>query len=169
MEDVAVDRSGSGMLDGGWNFCWVGDFRVSVEENVEFGEVMILVGLVDGIWSEVIFSDEKKYWWKGGDAVSVCDCGGVVGELCKIIWCFWLKGVAVADSDWDEDDWESVWTERRFDPGKEDGDGSLISDDCDKYDDDDCDDCGDNTSCNVSVINFENLILLFSFRWKWSL
>ena len=100
MGDVAVDRSGSGMLDGGWNFCWVGDCRVSVEENVEFGEVMILVGLVDGIWSEVILSDEKKYWWKGGDAVNVCDCGGVVGELCKIIWCFWLKGVAVADSDW---------------------------------------------------------------------
>ena len=25
-----------------------------------------------------------------------------------------LKGVAVADSDWDEDDWEGVWIERRF-------------------------------------------------------
>ena len=36
--------------------------KLSVEENVEFGEVMILVGLVDGIWSEVILSDEKKYW-----------------------------------------------------------------------------------------------------------
>ena len=79
-----------------------------------------------------------------------------------------FQGVAVADSDWDEDDWESVWTERRFDPGKEDGGGSLISDDCDKYDDDDCDDCGDNASCNVSIINFENLIFLFSIRWKWS-
>ena len=40
----------------------------------------------------------------------------------------------------------------------------MIKDDCDKYDDDDCDDCGDNTSCNVSVINFENLIFLFSIR-----
>ena len=36
--------------------------KLSVEENEEFGEVMILVGLVDGIWSEVILSDEKKYW-----------------------------------------------------------------------------------------------------------
>ena len=30
--------------------------------------------------------------------------------------------------------------------GKEDGGGDLISDDCDKYDDHDCDDCGDNRS-----------------------
>ena len=26
--DIAVDRSGSGMLDGGWNFSWVGDCQV---------------------------------------------------------------------------------------------------------------------------------------------
>ena len=43
-----------------------------------------------------------------------------------------MKGVAVADSDWDEDDWESGWAERRFDLGKEDGGGDLIKDDCDK-------------------------------------
>ena len=33
-------------------------------------------------------------------------------------------------------------------------------DDCDKYDDD-CDDCGDNTYCNVSIIDFE--IFIFPF------
>ena len=47
--------------------------------------------------------------------------------------------------------------------GKEDGGGDLINDDCDKYDDD-CDDCGDNTSCNVSIINCENLMFPFSIR-----
>ena len=44
--------------------------------------------------------------------------------------------------------------------GKEDGGGDLINDDCDKYDDD----CGDNRSCNVSIINCENLIYPFSIR-----
>ena len=72
--------------------------------------------------------------------------GGAVGELSKNFWRFGLKGVAVADSDWDEDDWEGVWNERRFDLGTEDGGGYLINDDCDKYSDDDdgddCDDCG---------------------------
>ena len=38
----------------------------------------------------------------------------------------------------------------RFDLVKEDEGGDLINDDCDKYDDDGCDDCGDNTSCNVT-------------------
>ena len=47
---------------------------------------------------------------------------------------------------------------------KEDGGGDLIKDDCDKYDGDDCDDYGDNTSCNVSIINFENFIFPFSVR-----
>ena len=61
-------------------------------------------------------------------------------------WRFGLKGAAVADSGWDEVDWESIRTERRFDLGKEDGGGDLINDDCDKYDDHDCDDCGDNRS-----------------------
>ena len=64
-----------------------------------------------------------------------------------------MKGVAVVDSDWDEDLWESLWTERRFDLGKEDGGGNLIND-CEKPDDDNCDECGDNTSCNVSTFNF---------------
>ena len=77
---------------------------------------MSLVGLADDTWSKVVLSDEEKSWWKGGDAVNVCDFGGAVRELWKIIWYFRLKGVVVADSDWDEDDWESglswkkVWT-----------------------------------------------------------
>ena len=83
--------------------------------------------------------------------------------------CFGLKGVAVADSDWDEDDWGSGWAERRFELVKEDGGGDMIKDDCDKYDDDDCDDCGDNTSCNVSIIDFENFMFPFSIRRRWSL
>ena len=62
------------------------------------------------------------------------------------------------------DDWESVWTERRFDLGTKDGGGDLIIYDCDKYDDDDWDDCGDNTSSNFSITNFENLIFPFSIR-----
>ena len=168
--DVTVDRKGSEMLGGGWNFSWDG-CRVSVEEDAEVGKVMSLVGLADGIWSEVVLSDEEKEVVlsdKGGDAVNVCDFGGAVRELWKIIWCFGLKGVAVADSDWDEDDWESVWTER-FDLGKEDGDGDLTNDNCDMYDDDDCNDCGDNMSCNVSIINFENLLFPFPIRWRWSL
>ena len=37
--DVTVDRSGSEMLDGGWNFSW-DDCGVSNEENAEVGEVM---------------------------------------------------------------------------------------------------------------------------------
>ena len=83
---------------------------------------------------------------------------------------FLLKGVAVADSDWDEDDWGHAWTERRFDLGKEDGGGDLINNDFDKYDDNNCDDdCGDNTSCKVSIINFENLMFPFPNRWRWSL
>ena len=64
-----------------------------------------------------------------------------------------MKGVAVVDSDWDEDVWGSLWTERRFDLGKEDGGGNLIND-CDKLDDDNCDECGDNNTCNVSTFNF---------------
>ena len=39
-----------------------------------------------------------------------------------------------------------------------------VKDDCDKYDDDDCDDCGDNTSCNVSVIDFQSFMFPFSMR-----
>ena len=48
----------------------------------------------------------------------------------------------------------------------EDGGGDQINDDCDKYGggDDDYDDCGDGTPCNISIINFENLIFPFSIR-----
>ena len=60
---------------------------------------MSLVGLADDIWSEVVLCDEEKSWQKDGDAVNVCDFGGAVGELWKIILCFGLKDVAVADSD----------------------------------------------------------------------
>ena len=115
-------------------------------------------------------SGEENTWWKGGNAVNVCNFGEAVGELSKKFWHFWFKGVAVADSDWNEDDWESVWTEKRFDLGKEDGGDNLINDDCDKHDDNNCDDdCVDNTSCKVSIIHFENLMFPFSIRWRWSL
>ena len=104
---------------------------------------MSLIDLSNGIWSDVVLSDEEKSWWKRGDAVNVCDFGGAVRELSKNFWRFGLEGVAVAESDWDEDDWEGVWIERRFDLGTEDGGGDLIHDDCDKCgdDDDDCDEC----------------------------
>ena len=75
---------------------------------------MSLVGLADGIWSEVVLSDQEKSWRKCGDPVNVC--------------------------------------------------GDLIKDDCDKYDDDDCDDCGDNTFCNVSIVDFENFMFPFSIK-----
>ena len=52
--DVTADRSGSGMLDGGWNFIWE-DCGVLIEEDAEVGEVVSLVGLTDGIWSEVMW------------------------------------------------------------------------------------------------------------------
>ena len=68
-----------------------------------------------------------------------------------------MEGVAVANSDWDEHDWESVWSER-LDLGKEDGGGDLI--------DYGCDNCGDDKSCNVSITNFENLEFPFSIRWR---
>ena len=110
---------------------------------------------------------QKLYWVKRknlGEKVVMqlmFDSGGAAGELWKIIWCLGLKGVAVADSDWDEDDWGSGWGERRFNLVKEDWGGDLIKDDCDKYDDDDCDDCGD-TSCNVSELIFR--ISCFHFQ-----
>ena len=78
-----------------------------------------------------------------------CNFGGAVGEISKKNCHFGLKGVAMADRDWDEDDSECVWTKRRFDLGKESGGGDLINDDWGKYDDDDCDNGSDNTSCNV--------------------
>ena len=153
------------MLEGGWTCIW--DEGGKDEEDAEVGEGMSLVGLAGDTWSEFVLSDEGKSWRKGGDAI-VCDFGGAVGDLCKVIWCFGLKGVPVADSDWDKDDLESGWAERSFDLGKEDEGGALIKDDCDKYDDD-CGDCGDNTSCNVSIIIFDNFMFLFSIRSRWFL
>ena len=145
------------------------DYRVSDEEDAEVVEVMSLVGVADGVWSEVVLSGEENTWQKGGDTVNVCNFGGAVGELNFDI-SGWMKGVAMVDSDWDEDNWESVWTERMFDLGNEDGGGDLINDDCDNHDDDNCNNgCGDNTSCKVSIINFENLMFPFSIRWRWSL
>ena len=35
------------------------------------GEVISLVGLAHGIWSEVDLSDEEKSWQKGGDVANV--------------------------------------------------------------------------------------------------
>ena len=67
--DATVDRSGSGMLDGGWNFSW-NDWGVSDEENAGFPKVESLVGLVDGIWSEFVFSNEENTWQKGDDAAN---------------------------------------------------------------------------------------------------
>ena len=87
---------------------------------------MSLVGLADGICSEVVLSDKEKSWWKGGDAVNVSDIGEAIRELSKIIWCFGLNSVVVATNDWDKDYWKSVWTERRFDLGTEDRGGDLI-------------------------------------------
>ena len=46
---------------------------------------MSFIGLTDGIWSEVVLSDEEKSWRKGGYAVIVCEFGGAVRELWKII------------------------------------------------------------------------------------
>ena len=57
--DVTVDINGSWMLDGSWNFIW-DDFGVTVKEDVEVGEVMSLIGLADGIWSEVVLSVRKN-------------------------------------------------------------------------------------------------------------
>ena len=42
--DFTVDRSGSGISDGGWNFSW-DDCGVSVED-AEVGEAMCLVGFL---------------------------------------------------------------------------------------------------------------------------
>ena len=134
------------MLDGGWNFIW-DDCGVPVEEDAEVGEVMSLIGLADGIrWSEVFLSDEEKSWRMQSWCSQCLWFWWSSRRIKQKFWRFGLKGVAVADSDWDEDDWEGVWNERRFDLGTEDGGGYLINDDCDKYSDDDdgddCDDCG---------------------------
>ena len=49
--------------------------------------------------------------------------------------------------------------------GKEDRSGDLINNDCENHDDHNGDDDrGDNTSCSVSIINLENLMIPFSVR-----
>ena len=84
---------------------------------------------------------------KSGD-VDVWNSGGAVAELNKKLWHLGLKGLAVADSDWDVDDWEIVLTEARFDLGNEDGGGDMIKDDCYKHGDDNCNDyCDDVLQC----------------------
>ena len=105
--NVTVGRSGSGMLDGGWSFIW-DDCGISDEEDSEVDEVKSLVGLLDGIWSEAVLSGEEKSWRKDGDAVNVCNFDGAVRELSVKFWHFRLKGVAVADSDWDENNWKTI-------------------------------------------------------------
>ena len=166
--DVRVGRSESGMLDGSWNFSW-DDCGVSDKEDAEVGEVMSLVDLADDIWSEVEWSKTWMLRKNLGERVVMQLMFVILVEQSEIYAkkCFGLKGVAVADSDWDEDDWESVQIERRFNLGKEDGGGDLIKGDCDKDDDDDddYDDCGNNASCSVSTIKSENLMFSFSIRW----
>ena len=52
----------------------------------------------------------------------------------------------MADRVWDEDDWESVWTEGRVDLGKEDGGSGFFNDQYGKHNDDNCDDdCRDSS------------------------
>ena len=75
-----------------------------------------------------------------------------------------MKGLVLTERYWHVNDWEIVFTEGRFGLGKEDGRDDIIKDDCDKHGDDNCDDCDDNTSCNVSIINFQDLMFLFSRR-----
>ena len=115
---------------------------------------MSFVGSVDDIWTEIALCGEENTRGKDSDAGNVWNFGGAIRELSKIFRHFGLKSVAVADSDWDEGDWEIDWTEGRCDLGKEVGGGDLINDDCDKHNDNNCDgDCGNNTSCTVSIIN----------------
>ena len=167
--DVTLDRRRNRILDAGGNFSW-DYYAVSDEEDTEAGKVASLIGLAINIRSEVDLKVEENNWKKGGDAGNVWNSGGADGVSSKKFWHFELKGVAVADSYWDEDDWESIWAEGRLDLDKEDRGGDMTNDDCDKHDNDNYDgDCGDNTSCNVSIICFEDLIFLFSIRCRWSL
>ena len=67
-------------------------------------------------------------------------------------------------SDWNEDDWKSIWTEGKFDLGAWDGGDNLIH-----QHDNNCDDCGDSTSYNVSIIDSGKLMFPFSISCMWSL
>ena len=62
-----------------------------------------------------------------------------------------LKGFTVAGSNCDEDVWNSVSTERRFDLVEKDRSGYLSSDDDNKHDDN----CDDSYGENV-VEHFDN-------------
>lgn len=107
---------------------------------------MNLPGLVDDRWSEVVLSGKENTWLKGGDAGNIWRFFGAVEKLSKIVWHLGLKGVAVAESNWDEDDWERegrTLIEGRFHLSKEDGGGNSINEDYDKHGDDNFHgDCG---------------------------
>ena len=124
-----------------------------------------LVGSIDDIWWEVVLSVEENTCCKVGDVGNVWNFGGANRELSQTFWHFSSKGVDVTDNDCGEDDWESVWTEGRFDLVKENVGGDSINADCDKHDNDNCDDdYGDNTLRNISVLDLENLMFTFSIR-----
>ena len=44
---------------------------------------MSLVGLVDGIWSEVFLSGKENTWKRVDDAVNISNFGGSVGEVSR--------------------------------------------------------------------------------------
>ena len=125
------------MLNDFWNFSW-DNCGISDEEDTEVGEAMSLVGLAHNICSKVVLSVQENTRRKGRDAGNAWNFGWPVGVSSKKMWHSGLKGVAVADSDWGEDDdWD--------------------------------DDCGDNTTCNVSIIDFENFVFPSSIKRRWSL
>lgn len=73
-----------------------------------------------------------------------------------------MKGIAVAESECDENDWESAWTEKRFELAKKSEVEDLIIDDCDKHDDNNFDDdCGDTTSCSFLITDSKRLDISF--------
>ena len=67
----------------------------------------------------------------------------------------------MATSDCDADDWNKVSTEQKFDLFKKDGSRDLSNDVDVKHDDRNCDDTyGDNTLCNISMIDVESFMFL---------
>ena len=69
---------------------------------------MSIIDSVDEIWSKVAQSGEEDTGSKVCDADNVWHFGGADGESGKKTRDFVLKGLALADSDCDEDDWGSV-------------------------------------------------------------
>ena len=167
--DVTLDRTRNRIVDAGGNFSW-DYYSVSDEEDTEAGEVASLIGLANDIRSEVNLNLRKTI----EKTVVMLVMFEILVEQTeyqakKIDILDW-RVLFVADSYWDEDDWESVWAEGRLDLDKEDGGVDMTNDNCDKYDNDSYDaDCGNNTSCSVSIICFQDLIFLFSIRRRWSL